>query len=154
MSTILSIDPGSEQSAWLLLRDGLPTDFEKSTNASILGRLWLPASRAAILVIETLHVRGMPTAQAEMETQLWAGRFIQAHGGEFHQIKRMDVKMHHCHSARAKDGNIRQAIIDRFGGKEKAIGKKKTPGVLYGISNDVWSAAAIALMWHDTHPTT
>ena len=61
-------------------------------------------------------------------------------------IYRKDVKLHLCGSPRAKDSNIRQALIDRFGpGKEKAIGLKKTPGPLYGVKSHVWAALAVAV---------
>lgn len=36
-----------------------------------------------------------------------------------------------------------------YGGKERAIGKKATPGKLYGVSADVWQALAVALTWAD-----
>ncbi|MBV8782506.1 MAG: hypothetical protein JO353_14005, partial [Phycisphaerae bacterium] len=55
---------------------------------------------------------------------------------------------------RAKDGNIRQALIDRFGPtKERAIGKKKSPGPLYGMSGDCWSALAVAVTYADQRIT-
>jgi hypothetical protein len=47
---------------------------------------------------------------------------------------------------RAKDSNIRQALIDRFG----EPGTKKVPGLLYGIKKDEWSALALGVFWHDT----
>ena len=56
-------------------------------------------------------------------------------------VYRQDVKQFLCHSARAKDGNIRQAIIDRLG----PPGVKSAPGVTYGISKHLWSALAVAL---------
>jgi hypothetical protein len=42
---------------------------------------------------------------------------------------------------KAKDANIRQALIDKIGPQ----GTKKDPGPTYGISKDVWSALAIAV---------
>ena len=67
----------------------------------------------------------------------------------YKKIYRMDVKMYLCNNTRAKDGNIRQAIIDRYpangGGKTPQIGTKKHPGPLYGVSKDVWSALAVAI---------
>ena len=66
------------------------------------------------------------------------------------------MKLALCGSARAKDANVRQAIIDRFagvGGKAVAVGTKKTPGPLYGISNHKWSALALCLVWIDKKKT-
>jgi len=62
------------------------------------------------------------------------------------RISRRAVKLHLCGSARAKDANIRQALIDRYGGSA-AIGRKAAPGPLYGVSKDVWSALAIAVTY-------
>ena len=56
------------------------------------------------------------------------------------------IKVHLCESARAKDGNVRQALIDRIG----AQGTKKKPGPTYGVSKDVWAALAVAVCAHDT----
>ena len=58
--------------------------------------------------------------------------------------------MHLCGHPRAKDPNIRQALLDRFGpGREKALGTKKAPGALYGIKGDEWAALAVAITWWD-----
>ena len=91
------------------------------------------------------------------ETCVWTGRFIQCWtdspfsyriGAErpVRRVFRRDVKMHLCGSARAKDANVRQALIDRYGpGKEAAIGRKATPGPLYGVTTHVWAALAVAV---------
>jgi len=83
------------------------------------------------------------------DTCVWIGRFLEACFTPGHNkpvlVYRRDVKLHFCHDSRAKDSNIRQAILDKFGGRAAAIGKKKTPGPLYGIKGDMWSALAIAL---------
>ena len=52
-----------------------------------------------------------------------------------------------CNSMRAKDANVRQAILDRFGGKAAAIGRKRQPGPLYGIAGDLWAALAVGITW-------
>jgi len=56
------------------------------------------------------------------------------------------VKLHLTQTRRAKDANIRQALIDRYGpGKALAVGLKATPGPLYGLTGDCWSALAVAV---------
>ena len=51
---------------------------------------------------------------------------------------------------RAKDANVRAALIDRFGpSKRKAIGLKATPGPLYGVHSHMWSALAVAVTYGD-----
>jgi hypothetical protein len=55
--------------------------------------------------------------------------------------------LHHCHSAKAKDSNIRQALADRFAPGEPNYGKgtKANQGWFYGFSADVWQAYALAV---------
>jgi hypothetical protein len=66
-------------------------------------------------------------------------------------LYRTNVKMYLCHkTAKINDAIIRQVLIDRFGpGKDKAIGKKKTPGPLFGIVGDQWAALALAVTFAD-----
>ena len=66
-------------------------------------------------------------------------------------IYRMDEKINLCHDSRAKDSNIRQALIDRFapnaanGGK----GTKLNPSIFYGFSADQWAAMAVGVTYAD-----
>lgn len=101
------------------------------------------------LAIEMIASYGMPVGREVFETCVWIGRFIEAWGGPYTLVYRKDVKLHLCGQPRAKDSNIRQALIDRYGGKDRAVGKKATPGPLYGVSADVWSALAIAVTFAD-----
>src|SRR5678809_428964 len=87
--------------------------------------------------IEMIASYGMAVGREVFETCLWIGRFVQAARGEHTLVYRRDVKMHLCGNNAARDSNIRQALIDRFGpGKDKAIGRKALPGPLYGVSAD------------------
>jgi hypothetical protein len=140
---ILAFDPGSVQSAHVLLRDGNPVDFGIEKNDILLTKV--AEMEADLLAVEYMKARGMPTANEELATQFFAGRLVQAWGRPWEPIYRQDVKLCICEDSRAKDSNIRQALIDLFGGKEAAIGTKKNPGPLYGISKDVWSALAIGI---------
>lgn len=158
MTTILSMDPGTSLSAWLVYRDGRPVEWAKCDNEGLLRllrdgmfRFYKPDK----LAIERFASFGMPIGQEVVDAIEWGGRFQEAftrhHPAAFVRcVFRREVKLHLCGQARAKDGNIRQALIDRFGGKEKAIGRKATPGPLYGVSADVWSALAIAITAAET----
>ena len=167
---VLAIDPGNERSAWCLysVAAGRVLRFDKQPNDDVLqlvndGFRWTFGNSTLeyepdVLAVEMIASYGMPVGREVFETCVWIGRFVESWnrsncegGGEHpHLVYRKDVKLHLCGQARAKDPNIRQALIDRFGGKEKAIGKKVTPGPLYGISADVWSALAIAVTFADT----
>lgn len=153
MTRILAIDPGSEQSAWLLLEAGLPHAFGIHGNDELVSRLRLPLQEVAdIVVVEQIESYGMAVGREVFATVWWAGRFAEAAdrgGTPTATLPRRAVKLELCGNSRAKDGNIRQALIDRYGGSA-AVGRKATPGPLYGISKDVWSALAIAVTWAET----
>lgn len=120
-------------------------------------RTYAESKQDVRLVVEMIACYGMPVGKEVFETVFWIGRFIQCwfENGSHHKsiparIYRQDVKLHLCKSPRANDATIRAALIDRFGpGKERAIGKKKTPGPLYGVKGDVWAALALAVTFAD-----
>jgi hypothetical protein len=150
---VLAIDPGNEQSAWCVLKEGVPLRFGKTLNVDLLTELRIsgvsPFERAELLAIEMIASYGMPVGKEVFDTCLWIGRMIEAWGRDYRLIYRRDVKLYHCSSVRATDANIRAALIDRFGpGKTAAIGTKKSPGPLLGLKGDEWSALAVALTVH------
>jgi hypothetical protein len=154
---IFAVDPGPTESAWLIWRDRI-ISFGKLPNEDLLTMILERRSLAEVasnapndlLVIEQVASFGMPVGAEVFETVFWSGRFAEAWPGRFDRIKRHSVKMHLCGNMRAKDGNIRQALIDKFG----APGTKKNPGATYGISGDVWSALAVAVVYSELHSTT
>ena len=153
---VIAIDPGPTQSAlvvWDDYQEKLGQVWYKDNNEIVaILKSWRTLEKNCTLVIEKMQSFGMAVGAEVFNTCIWIGRFMEAYGADNTSlITRIEVKMHHCHTAKAKDGNVRQAIIDRFGGKEKAIGKKHSPGPLHGISGDKWSALAIALTYWDTH---
>lgn len=152
MSVVLAVDPGPTHSAWLVYNPATRgiRSFGRYDNeqllASIRGDL---SADVSDVVIEKVESFGMAVGAEVFETVHWSGRFHEAADQakrNVHRIGRMAVKMTLCHNSRAKDANIRQALIDRFGG-ETAIGRKAKPGPLYKIAGDVWSALAVAVSW-------
>lgn len=159
---ILAIDPGTEFSAYVEWETGDPIGGPpgiylagRASNHEMLSLL-ADSVHCDVLAVEMIASYGMAVGAEVFETCLWTGRFIQCavEWGDFAKVYRREVKIHLCNSAKAKDGNIRQAIIDRFGGKEKAIGKKAKPGPLYGIAGDVWAALAVAVTYAETRVVT
>lgn len=82
----------------------------------------------------------------------WIGQFYAAAGTYMSRsrVYRMDVKMDLCHNSRAKDANIRQALIDRFGD----VGTKAAPGWFYGFKADLWAAYAVGVTFADKERQT
>lgn len=148
---ILAIDPGPARSAWVFF-DGINIlDKSIEDNEDVLQKL-RRADFTGPLIIEMIASYGMPVGREVFETCVWIGRFAERHLGDSHFLYRTKIKMHLCQTARAKDSNIRQALLDRFGpGRKLAIGLKKTPGPLYGFKKDLWSALAVAVTWMDQH---
>lgn len=151
---ILAIDPGTTMSGFVVW----------DTDAKRIHRHGIPKNEFLLLSLETAVVdcmaiemiagMGMAVGQSVFETCTWIGKFEDRwdrHHPEScrSRVTRMAVKMHICGNTRAKDANIRQALIDRFeptgGGKIPQIGTKKQPGPLFGVSSHVWPALGVAL---------
>ena len=149
---ILAIDPGTFESAFVRM-DGnyRPVSFGKIPNEELLQRIY-GAEKEDRLVIEMVASYGMAVGKEVFETVLWIGRFWEAFPGEKKALLyRREEKMTLCGSAKAKDANIRQALVDRFaygvpnGGK----GLKNAPGWFYGFRADVGQAYAVAVTYAD-----
>lgn len=150
---IISIDPGPIRSAWLVYDGTRPVEFGLDPNPEVISRLPSFAVFCDLLVIEQIRSYGMSVGAEVFDTCVWSGRFCQAFDPERTVwLPRQKVKLALCYDSRAKDANIRQALIDRFGGKDAAIGTKRNRGPLHGISKDVWSALAVAVAWWEGCP--
>lgn len=155
---LLAIDPGPTQSAYVLYDGIKPLASEYIDNDMMLLTIADEAvKRRGRLAVEMIESFGMAVGAEVFQTCVWIGRFVErwclegCYGNRHTLVYRKEVKLHLCQSMRAKDSNIRQALIDRFGGsKQVAVGCKAKPGPLYGVKKDVWSALAIAVTWWDT----
>jgi hypothetical protein len=155
MGIILAIDPGPTESAWV---EYIPlgrtlNGHAKEDNRELLARLeW--QDEGELLVLERVASYGRPVGAEVFLTCEWLGRFWQAWMSErsvagsrcVRAIERRTVKRHLCGSEnKVNDAVIRQRLIDLWGGKEAAIGRKSKPGPLYGIHGDCWQALALAV---------
>lgn len=152
---IFAIDPGNEESAYVLVENDLSEVIQKGKipNEDLLCvidnlRIYCNVDHFAIEMVASY---GMAVGKTVFETCVWIGRFSQAiyfcTKTEPILIYRMDEKMCLCHDSKAKDSNIRQALIDRFG----IVGTKKNQGYFYGFKKDIWSAMAVAVAFHDKY---
>lgn len=156
---ILAIDPGNIESAYCLIEEETykPIEFGKAKNKEIrlvIANLFEQYNGVQLntLVIEMVASYGMPVGKEVFDTCVWIGRFDEYFNCRPHDrlcatkfIYRKDVKMNLCNSMRAKDGNVRQALIDRFG----VVGTKKNQGWFYGFKADIWSAYAVGITYLD-----
>jgi hypothetical protein len=149
---VLAIDPGTSRSAWIALElpSRRPLGFGIDTNEELLERLRRDTGAFDLVVIEQVESFGMAVGAEVFETVFWSGRFAEAvDPTPVDRIGRKAVKVAICGDVRAKDPNIRQALIDRYGGKATAIGTKASPGPLHGVAKDVWAALAVGVAWLD-----
>lgn len=143
---IMAIDPANEQSAYVIW-DG-ETVIEKGIVPNEQLSVIIFTNDYDKLAIEMVASYGMPVGRTVFETCVWIGRFYELSPLKANNISlvyRKDVKMHHCVNMRAKDSNIRQALIDKYG----KTGTKKEPNPIYQDSSekmrkDIWAAFAIA----------
>ena len=153
MFDILAIDPGTNESGFCFYKAGKVLACGVSTNEEILELLpehWHSSDDDPFLAIEMVASYGMAVGKETFRTVWWSGRFAQlwlrdALPESLLEVYRAEVKTEICKSQKANDSNIRQAIIDRYGGKDAAIGKKSTPGPLYGVKSHAWAALAVAI---------
>ena len=159
---IIAIDPGNTETAVVEYDPDskIPFSWGKLPNSEVVNKLHLRREGAddteVELVIEMVASYGMPVGRTVFDTVIWIGRFYEIWTNRGccaspRLVVRRDVKMHLCHSVKANDANIRQALIDRFGGtQETAVGTKKKPGPLYKLCNDERAALALAITAAET----
>lgn len=152
---ILAIDPGTEKSGVIMFdresKDDPIWDQSIMDNDDLIDYILTYGDQIEHLAIEQIRSYGMAIGATTLDTVEWSGRFIQCfiyathYDDNIMRIPRLEIKVHLCGTARAKDANIRQALIDRLG----PPGTKKNPGPTYGISSHMWSALAVAVTAHD-----
>lgn len=145
---VMAIDPGPDNSGMLVWDGREVMHHAVLTNEELLFALHEPEIKPDVVACEMMQSYGMAVGAEVFETCYFIGRIYDRcllSGLHFHRVFRREVKMHICNDPAAKDPNIRQALIDRFG----PIGTKKQPGPLYGIVSHAWSALAIAVTAHD-----
>lgn len=157
---ILAIDPGCTESAYVILDRNLkPVEFDKIENTWLLPKLLDDefTRKFQHFAIEMVASYGMPVGKEVFETCVWIGKFDQALFGKNKTrvfiYRKTDVCMNLCHTTKAKDANIRQALIDRFARHDFKSGKgtKKNPDWFYGFKEDIWSAYAIGITYADLY---
>ena len=169
--SLLALDPGSTQSGLVEYdyRTNSVLHHRVVDNEAILQLIYLGhgVQKFDYLALEMIASYGMSVGKTVFETCIWIGRFIQQWGGKnYTLIPRHDIKMHLCHTKNSSNANVREALIDRWGGPAVAIGNEKVSiecagkkaklgrtakGPLFGVASHEWSALAVAVTWQDKH---
>jgi len=142
---LIGIDPGPREFSWVLWDGSRVVACGDEPNYQ--PGAFLTRSVGYPVAVEWIESFGMAVGREVFETVFSIGRMAAMKNVRL--VPRRDVKLHLCGSARAKDANIRQALIDRFG----PVGTRKNPGPLFGISNHRWAALAVAVTAFDVATT-
>lgn len=156
--TIIAIDPGNTQSGYVVVRHDGKKILEviergKVDNYRIFDVL-RKHDKWSDVAIEMVASYGMAVGKEVFDTCVWVGRFMQAaQGHRVELIYRREEKLYLCGQLTAKDGNIIQALVDRFapGKPNRGKGTSKEPGFFYGFSKDMWQAMAVATTYFDKY---
>jgi hypothetical protein len=154
---ILAIDPGNIESGYAIIQmpDFKLIEFGKVKNEELLADIedrFVYDTTIDAVAIEMVASYGMAVGKSVFDTCVWIGRFVQALDGEpVNFVYRIDEKMCLCKDSRAKDSNIRQALIDRYAKHDFKNGKgvKNNPDTFYGVSKDVWQAIAVGVTYYE-----
>jgi len=112
-----------------------------------------------LVVIERVASYGISGASL-LETSEVVGRLQQAAelGGRSVELiyRRQVISALSATGRGTKDSLVRQALLQTFAGwhgltVKDAIGRKKTPGPLHGVSKHAWSALAVGTAWMFRH---
>ncbi len=145
---IIGIDPGPRIQSCVAFQNGkvlAVREFAIPQETDLL-RDWIfslaPGKllRNVSVCCEWIESYGMAVGKETFETVFQVGR-MQETIGPMRLIPRKDVKMHLCDTVRAKDANVRQALIDKLG----PVGTKKNTGPCYGVAGHYWAALAVAV---------
>lgn len=156
---VIAIDPGTTESGVCVLdsADYRPIEAKKISNWGLMSDWRYVDYGEHWVVIEMIghYGTGMPAGKEVFDTCVWIGRFMQffnERGVVADLVMRHEVKMHLCNSTRAKDPNVRQALVDRFAPGQSNYGKgtKNHPGWFYGFAADEWQAYALGVTYIDT----
>ena len=165
---ILGIDPGTTETAYCLCRVCTIQEycrplkieqFAKISNEEMVEVLLviletMTERRNNITVaIEHLESYGMAVGKSTFETAYFIGRLTEIASNsrysdmvEVTRIYRHEEKDTICHSMKANDATIKQALVDEFADEPNVNhgkGSKKNPDYFYGFKADCWSAFAI-----------
>ena len=142
-SYTVAIDPGTSKSCWVVIDELLrPIGYAWEENLDVLMRELIVTGEPGTalqhywrfgdevdervplnLVIEDVTSMGRAVGKDVFETVKWAGRFDSSLSARW--ISRPAVKTWITGKASTKDAEVREGVINRYGGREKAIGGAK-----------------------------
>ena len=160
MKYICGIDPANELTAAVICEcDSMrPIWKRKAENELMLGLICENVlelenhGHEVIIVIEGIQSYGSAIGATTIETCYWIGemkRQFKYYDFKQDMVLRSEERSYICHTARANDAQIKNALIERFAPHDSNHGKGtvKKPGFFYGFKADIWQAFAVALTY-------
>lgn len=157
---ILALDPGNHFTGYAVIRlpDFKLIEFGKVENDLLIEDLFELGLSADAVAIEKIASYGMPVGADVFDTCIWIGQFYRELHAHFPDktidyIFRKEEKISLCGSLKAKDTNIRQALINRYAKHDFKAGKgtKANPDTFHGVSADAWQAIAVGVTWWEVY---
>ena len=150
---ICAIDPGTVKSGFviyetetsLLCRHGHVSNDELSRALNL-------ATDIDAIVVERFESFGRNFGESCILTIFAIGQFDAFWRGPRYYIKRSEIKRWLTGNKRHTDRHVKAALLDRWGGVDKAVGSKKSGhcGPLYGLkTSHCWAALAVAVYFQD-----
>jgi len=159
---VIAIDPGNEYSAYAVIDEEYrPLEFGKVKNDELLDFIEKTSAQGCfgdsrpVWIVELVSNYGMVVGTTVFDTCRMIGRIEQelivCGIGTPNFVKRKEYVSSLCGSARAKDTNVIEYLVNRFasGLPNRGKGTKKSPGWFYGFKADIWQAYAIAVWMQD-----
>ena len=155
--TIVSIDPSNVHSAFVVVDENFVVSAKGIVENTELCDYLKSLDKDVEVVIEGMQYMARRVGKDVFDTVLWIGIFYNIcteRGIMPTQITRNSVRGYICKDMGVNDGDIRFALIERFG----KTGTKKNPNPNYDESNgkmsaDMWSALAIAVTYVESPRT-
>ncbi len=165
MGTILAVDPGTLESAYVMVDEETlrPLEIGKVSNNHLLSVLCsseiFDIWNIKHFVIEMVAGMGQSVGQETFDTAFWIGRFWEA-VRNIQDVPRTKIFRRHektfiAKTQKCKDADIIRLLVNRFapGQLNNGKGTEKNPGWFYGFKADIWQAYAVAVTYHHFYLT-
>lgn len=161
---VLAVDPGSEQSGYVAIdNENRPFRMGILDNQDFLYEFGELCSGVSGFAVERTNPYVMTTKDGHpyvpkqlAQTWVFIGELkaywdLLGEGGEVAFVGRRDaLKYVTGKGSRVGDKEMREGLIELYGGREVAVGLKKNPGPLYGVKSHIWAALGVAVTFNNT----
>lgn len=162
---VVGVDPGTTESAWVMIEDGYPVEHKFEPNEGLLSRLRGGYFFDDIpIIFERIDFMGEFMGKTTLETAVWTGRFMEAAcqhppGRVIARLSRSDVVKHFGIRNGARPGEkrpnpdslLRRAMFLRYGQEPPGPGQRVKDGPMVGVTGHILQALALGLVWWDRH---